>query len=195
VAAPSFFDKLRPVLLRPRNILYMILFIVAFYIFILPFWNRISSLFFIGLFIFLGSISYIYRRVFQLRVGFEFIFPGAVLTTLAYGTATGFFVGNVSQFLGELIGFKIDQRIIVGQITINIVVLATPMVWAATGHNWLLAGLILNLIYNGTTAPIFILLGGNPGKTMAFVATSIFWALLFFLRIAPIFGVLMGIPA
>ena len=195
MAAANFFDRLRPVLLRPRNILCIILFIVAFYIFILPFWNRISSLFFIGLFLVLGSVSYIYRRVFQLRLGFEFIFPGTVLTTLAYGTATGFFVGNVTTFLAELIGFKIDQRIIVGQITINLVVMATPMVWAATGHNWLLTGLILNLLYNGVTAPIFVLLGGNPGKTMAFVATSIFWALLFFLRIAPFLGILMGIEA
>ena len=193
MAAANFFERIKPVLLRPRNILYIILFIVAFYIFILPFWNRITSLFFIGLFLVLGSVSYIYRRVFQLRLGFEFIFPGAVMTTLAYGTATGFFVGNVSQFLGELIGFKLDQRMIVGQITINLVVIATPMVWQATGHHWLLTGLILNLIFNGSTAPLFILMGGNPGKTMVFVATSIFWAILFFLRIAPFLGVLMGI--
>lgn len=195
MANNKFFENIRLILTRRRVIVYIIVAIAMFYLFMLPFIHEIAKIFFIGLFLVLGSLSYFYRRVFQMRIGIEFIFPATVLTTLAYGAGMGFFVANVTNFLAELIGFKLDQRMLFGQISVNLIVILTPTMWSFTNHSWILTGLLLNIIYHLTVAPPSILLGGNPGKSLVFVSTNLFWILLFFLRIAPLIGPLMGIQA
>ena len=178
-------------LLRPKVLVPFFIFIAIMFIFVIPNWNNIKGTFFIGLFFVLGSLSYFYRRFFEIRLGVEFISVGTFLCTLAYGVPTGLFVGNVSSFLAELIGAKIDERILINLFSINALVLVTPFLTFLIPGQILLAALLANFVYNVIGVGGNLLLGGNPGKTIVFVSTNVFWTVAFFLKIGPILYAIM----
>ena len=107
--------------LRPRVLLPFFLFVFIMLFLVLPNWRSYRDMFFISLFFVLGSLSYVYRRFVSIRFGFEFISVGTFLCTLAYGPSVGFFLGNATSFLAEIIGAKIDERIIINLLSINAV--------------------------------------------------------------------------
>ncbi len=177
--------------LRPKILIPIFIALFILFFFVIPYWSNIKNIFFISLFFVLGCMSYFYRRFFDIRIGIEFISVGAFLCTLSYGMGVGFFIGNATSFIAELIGSKVDERIIINLLSVNAVVLVTPLLAGMAQTNMLLAAIIMNLVYNAIGVGGNLILGGNPGKTMVFVSTNIFWTLAFFLRIGPIIYIAM----
>ncbi|HLD19455.1 MAG TPA: hypothetical protein VJB90_05610 [Candidatus Nanoarchaeia archaeon] len=175
-------------ILQPRVLIPIFVAILVLFLFVIPQWKSIRNIFFITLFFILGCASYFYRRFFNIRIGIEFVSVGTFLCTLAYGPGVGLFVGNASAFISEFIGSRIDERIIVNLFSTNVVVLVAmlPFMQSLAYSNLMLAALIVFTAYHGIGVGGNMLMGGNPGKTIVFVATSLFWYLAFFLRIGPL---------
>ena len=179
-------EEFQKKILRPQILVPFFAFVAFMFIFVIPNWNNIKGTFFIGMFFFLGSLSYFYRRFFEIRLGVEFISVGTFLCTLVYGVPTGLFIGNVSSFLAELIGAKVDERILVNLFSINALVFVTPFLKFLVPDHILIAALMANFVYNLIGVGGNLILGGNPGKTIVFVSTNVFWTVAFFLQIGPI---------
>ncbi|TAL51625.1 MAG: hypothetical protein EPN86_06335 [Nanoarchaeota archaeon] len=172
--------------LKPKYVFPFLILLLVLFFFVIPQWKSIRNIFFITLFFVLGCVSYFYRRFFNVRIGIEFVSVGTFLCTLSYGIGVGFFIGNATALISELIGSRIDERIFVNLLSTNAIVIATPFVAGMAQSNLIIAALIINLLYNLIGVGGNMLLGGNPGKTIVFVATSVFWYLAFFLKIGPI---------
>lgn len=186
MAVTRITKEFRSKILRPRVLIPFLAFLLFMFLFVLPNWQDLRGNFFIGLFFLLGSLSYVYRRRFEIRIGVEFISIGTLLCTLAYGLPVGFFLGNTTTFLAELIGSKVDERIIINLLSINAMILSIPLLSGLATVNLLLVAVIANLVYNviGVFGNLFF--GGNPGKTIIFVSTNVIWTFAFFLNIGPI---------
>ncbi len=178
-------------ILRPKIVVPFILFVAFMFFVVIPHWQQAKGTFFIGLFFVLGSLSYFYRRFFSIRLGFEFISIGTFLCTLAYGVGVGLFLGNVASILAEAIGAKVDERTLVNLLSINALVFVTPMLAPLVPGQMALAALLANIVYNIIGVSGNMVLGGNPGKTIIFVATNVFWTLAFFFKIGPLVYAIM----
>ncbi|MBS3119928.1 hypothetical protein J4475_03835 [Candidatus Woesearchaeota archaeon] len=166
---------------RQTGIVLAVIFIIGFVIF----GSGFKNLFIIGIWIILGSLSLFYKRFFEYRMGLEFVFPGTVLCAIAYGPVVGIIVGNVGNFMAELISARPDERVIPAQIAYTITALIAQAVYAATLQNIFLAGMILWVIYHAVMQPMMIVFGGDLFKTVLFVSTHFVWSIVFFWRIAP----------
>jgi hypothetical protein len=150
--------------------------------------KEFKDFFIMGVWLILGSLSLFYKRFFEYRIGIEFVFPGTVLCAIAYGPLAGVIVGNVSNFMAELISARPDERVIPAQISYTIVALITPFVW---NGNLFATGMILWVIYHLVMQPMMMVFGGDLFKTVLYVVTSFFWTIIFIFRIAPLLLPLM----
>ncbi|MEK6967846.1 MAG: hypothetical protein AABX51_04400 [Nanoarchaeota archaeon] len=178
-------------LLQPRILIPILIAFFVLFFFVIPQWKEIRNIFFITVFFVLGCLSYFYRRFFNVRIGIEFISVGTFLCTLAYGVGVGLFIGNATSFIAEIIRARVDERIIINILSINGLILITPFLAGLATSNLLIAALIANFVYNLIGVGGNMLLGGNPGKTIVFVSTNVFWTLAFFLRIGPLVYIAM----
>jgi len=180
------YSDFQKILLSPKVIFPIFISFLVLFFFVIPQWNQIRNMIFISIFFVLGCLSYFYRRFFDVRIGIEFISIGTFLCTLAYGPGVGLFIGNTTSFIAELIGGKVDERIIVNILSINAVVLVTPLLSGLATNNLLIAAILVNIVYNVIGVSGNMIFGGNPGKTIVFVSTNFLWTIAFFLRIGPL---------
>ena len=125
----------------------------------LIFGTSVKEIFFLLLFITLGSFSTFYFNYIRPPIKFELIKLFTILTAVAYGIVPALVVGITSVITGKVLISRIDERLINSLIFITIVAIAASIF--ITPENIVLGGLILVGIYNIGVFTLSMVMGGD----------------------------------
>ncbi len=148
----------------------------------------VKPFFFIGLFLFLSSISLIYNRWVKTSLGFEFITLSTVLTGRVYGPWAGALVGLVGLSAAEVIGTGFNAKTVISLATIFIMGLFVPVL---NNMPILWAGMVFVVVYDAIILPLYMVAGSSPLRSVIFFVTHVIFNLWLFAYIAPILESLM----
>jgi len=145
----------------------------------------IKSFMFIGAAVIVGALSLLHQRYTRNFFGFELCTLMTVLVSIMYGAKAGMLVGVLSITLGMIIAGNIHPTIFVSIFGFLLIGLLASFF---TMESFFLAGLLLTVLYDILTVPVYLFFGSNPATTFFYVVTHIPLNWLIFSRAAMFFG-------
>lgn len=149
----------------------------AFFLF-----SLLKGLFLVALFTSIGAGSLLYNRFIRISLGVELISLGVVIIGRLYGPVPAMAVGFSALFAAELLTGALQHKTIVSFIGILIMGFSTQFF---TGWGITAAGIVLVVVYDAIIIPGYLVLGSNPLRSFAFLATHIAFNVWVFTSIAP----------
>jgi hypothetical protein len=138
----------------------------------------------VSMFIFLNILLRFYRRILPgVPVELEIVIFGSLITTIAFSFWAGLFVAFFGSSLAEFLNQQISPYSFVNILCYMLI----PIIGIFIGSSSIaISGIIIVIILNIIIFTIFILIGYNLFKNIAFTLSNILWNYLLFKYLAPI---------
>ncbi len=159
------------------------LIIAALLLFSFVFHGSIKAAVIIPILILAASFSTFYFNYVSLPVNFELVKLATILAAVSYGFLPGIAVGISSTFFGKVLIGRIDEKLPLSMLAIAIIALAASILH---GIDITALGISLVLAYNTMMLLVSIMLGGNMAWNLPYEASSFFFNLLLFTKVAPL---------
>jgi len=151
---------------------------------VLYFGINYRRIFFMALLTILGSASLLYVRYFKEAyvLGVELVTFAAIMTGYAYGSGAGATVGFVAIFFSQVLSGRFKYSTIISIVMVPIIGFAAAF---TTFLPITTAGLILVVIYDLVTLPLYMLLGSRLISSAIYFITHMLFVYWMFSEVAP----------
>ncbi len=148
------------------------------------FGTTVQRVFFIIVFIALGSMSTFYFNYVQVPIKFELIKLFTIMTGAVYGVVPALIVGISSVILGKVLISRIDERLFISVSIMAVVAILSALF--VTPETIAVSGLILAGLYNVVVFTMSMLMGGDLLWNIPYEGSDFAINFVLFTSVAPV---------